>query len=59
MIIVSASVGFLWYTLVREAQTIQPLLPALQSWWMKLHVPATSSGMGRLYRSYDGLCLPD
>lgn len=47
MIIVSASVGFLlWYTLVREAQTIQPLLPALQSWWMKLHVPANFIGYG-------------
>jgi cytochrome c-type biogenesis protein CcsB len=47
MLIVSASVGFLlWYTLVREAHEIQPLVPALQSWWMKLHVPANFIGYG-------------
>ncbi|HMN20371.1 MAG TPA: c-type cytochrome biogenesis protein CcsB [Ottowia sp.] len=47
MLVVSASVGFLlWYTLVREAHEIQPLIPALQSWWMKLHVPANFIGYG-------------
>ena len=47
MLVVSAAVGFLlWYTLVREAHEIQPLLPALQSWWMKLHVPANFIGYG-------------
>ncbi|MBU2407403.1 MAG: c-type cytochrome biogenesis protein CcsB, partial [Gammaproteobacteria bacterium] len=47
MLVVSASVGFLlWYTLVRNAQEIQPLVPALQSWWMKLHVPANFIGYG-------------
>jgi cytochrome c-type biogenesis protein CcsB len=47
MLIVSAAVGFLlWYTLVREAHEIQPLVPALQSWWMKLHVPANFIGYG-------------
>jgi cytochrome c-type biogenesis protein CcsB len=47
MLIVSAAVGFLlWYTLVREAHEIQPLVPALQSWWMKLHVPANFVGYG-------------
>ncbi len=47
MLVVSAAVGFLlWYTLVREAQAIQPLVPALQSWWMKLHVPANFIGYG-------------
>jgi cytochrome c-type biogenesis protein CcsB len=30
----------------REAQQIQPLVPALQSWWMKLHVPANFIGYG-------------
>ncbi|MEO7199861.1 MAG: c-type cytochrome biogenesis protein CcsB, partial [Dokdonella sp.] len=45
MLVVSAAVGFLlWYTLVRGAQEIQPLVPALQSWWMKLHVPANFIG---------------
>jgi len=47
MLIVSAAVGFLlWYTLARDAQQIQPLVPALQSWWMKLHVPANFVGYG-------------
>jgi cytochrome c-type biogenesis protein CcsB len=47
MLVVSAAVGFLlWYTVVREAQAIQPLVPALQSWWMKLHVPANFIGYG-------------
>jgi len=47
MLVVSAAVGFLlWYTVVREAHEIQPLVPALQSWWMKLHVPANFIGYG-------------
>jgi len=47
MLVVSAAVGFLlWYTVVREAHEIQPLVPALQSWWMKLHVPANFVGYG-------------
>ena len=47
MLIVSAAVGFLvWYTVAREASQIQPLVPALQSWWMKLHVPANFIGYG-------------
>ena len=40
-------VGFvLWYSFSREAHTIQPLIPALQSWWMKIHVPANFIGYG-------------
>lgn len=47
MLIVSAAVGFLlWYTIERQAHEIQPLVPALQSWWMKLHVPANFIGYG-------------
>lgn len=47
MLVVSAAVGFLlWYTLVREAHEIQPLVPALKSWWMKVHVPANFVGYG-------------
>jgi cytochrome c-type biogenesis protein CcsB len=47
MLVVSAAVGFLlWYTLVRQAHEIQPLVPALKSWWMKLHVPANFIGYG-------------
>ncbi|MEC4721549.1 c-type cytochrome biogenesis protein CcsB [Noviherbaspirillum sp. CPCC 100848] len=47
MLIISAAVGFLlWYTISREASEIQPLVPALQSWWMKIHVPANFIGYG-------------
>jgi cytochrome c-type biogenesis protein CcsB len=47
MLVVSAAVGFLlWYTVVREAHEIQPLVPALKSWWMKIHVPANFVGYG-------------
>ncbi|MBD3893434.1 c-type cytochrome biogenesis protein CcsB [Hydrogenophaga sp.] len=47
LLVVSAAVGFLlWYTLTREAHEIQPLVPALQSWWMKVHVPANFVGYG-------------
>ena len=47
MLVISAAVGFLlWYTVDREAHEIQPLVPALQSWWMKLHVPANFIGYG-------------
>ncbi len=47
MLVVSAAVGFLlWYALVRGAHEIQPLVPALKSWWMKLHVPANFIGYG-------------
>jgi cytochrome c-type biogenesis protein CcsB len=47
MLVVSAAVGFLlWYTVVRGAHEIQPLVPALKSWWMKLHVPANFVGYG-------------
>ena len=47
LLVVSAAVGFLlWYATAREAQNIQPLVPALQSWWMKLHVPANFVGYG-------------
>jgi len=47
MLVVSAALGFLlWYTFDRGAQEIQPLVPALQSWWMKIHVPANFIGYG-------------
>lgn len=47
MLIISAAVGFLlWYTVERNAAEIQPLVPALQSWWMKIHVPANFIGYG-------------
>ncbi|PTB18191.1 c-type cytochrome biogenesis protein CcsB [Trinickia symbiotica] len=47
MLVISAAVGFLmWYSIARDAQQIQPLVPALQSWWMKIHVPANFIGYG-------------
>ncbi|MES2161194.1 MAG: c-type cytochrome biogenesis protein CcsB [Pseudomonadota bacterium] len=45
--VITAAIGFLfWYTTSRDAADIQPLLPALQSWWMKIHVPANFIGYG-------------
>jgi cytochrome c-type biogenesis protein CcsB len=47
LIVINAAVGFiLWYTYVRHANEIQPLVPALQSYWMKIHVPANFIGYG-------------
>lgn len=47
LLIISAAVGFiLWYTFERQAHEIQPLVPALQSYWMKIHVPANFVGYG-------------
>ena len=44
---ISAAIGFLlWYTFDRGAHEIQPLVPALQSYWMKIHVPANFIGYG-------------
>jgi cytochrome c-type biogenesis protein CcsB len=45
--VISASVGFLlWYHFERAGDTIEPLVPALQSYWMKIHVPANFIGYG-------------
>jgi cytochrome c-type biogenesis protein CcsB len=47
MLIISAAVAFLlWYSASRGAGEIQPLVPALQSWWMKIHVPTNFVGYG-------------
>ena len=47
MLIIAAAVAFLlWYTVSRDAAGIEPLVPALQSWWMKIHVPANFIGYG-------------
>ena len=47
LLVISAAVGFLlWYTFERHAQGIQPLVPALNSYWMKIHVPANFVGYG-------------
>ncbi len=47
LLVVLAAVWFiLWYTFDRGAHEIQPLVPALQSWWMKIHVPANFIGYG-------------
>ena len=47
LIIITAAVGFiLWYTFEKGANEIQPLVPALQSYWMKIHVPANFIGYG-------------
>ena len=47
LLVISAAVGFLlWYSFDRGAHEIQPLVPALQSYWMKIHVPANFIGYG-------------
>ncbi|MFN4263490.1 MAG: c-type cytochrome biogenesis protein CcsB [Thioalkalivibrionaceae bacterium] len=47
MLIIAAAATFLvWYTATREAHVIEPLVPALNSWWMKVHVPANFVGYG-------------
>lgn len=47
LLVISAAVGFLlWYAFDRGASDIQPLVPALQSYWMKIHVPANFVGYG-------------
>ena len=47
LLVIAAAVAFLlWYTVTRDAADIQPLVPALQSWWMKIHVPANFIGYG-------------
>ncbi|MCS3902051.1 cytochrome c-type biogenesis protein CcsB [Methylohalomonas lacus] len=47
MLVISAAVGFLlWYSHSRGAHVIEPLVPALQSYWMKIHVPANFIGYG-------------
>ena len=47
MPVVTAAVAFLfWYARTRDAAAIQPLVPALQSYWMKIHVPANFMGYG-------------
>lgn len=46
LVISSAVIFLLWYSFTRDAFQIQPLVPALKSWWMKLHVPANFIGYG-------------
>lgn len=47
LLIINAAVVFiLWYRFSRGADEIQPLVPALQSYWMKIHVPANFIGYG-------------
>ncbi|MDX2506438.1 MAG: c-type cytochrome biogenesis protein CcsB [Gammaproteobacteria bacterium] len=48
LLVISSAVAFLlWYGFgARGANEIQPLVPALQSYWMKIHVPANFVGYG-------------
>lgn len=46
LVITSVVIFLLWYSITRDAYQIQPLVPALKSWWMKLHVPANFIGYG-------------
>ena len=47
LLVISASVAFLlWYHFEKDASEIKPLVPALKSYWMKIHVPANFVGYG-------------
>jgi cytochrome c-type biogenesis protein CcsB len=47
LLVITGSVGFLlWYHFAKGAHEIKPLVPALQSYWMKIHVPANFVGYG-------------
>jgi cytochrome c-type biogenesis protein CcsB len=46
LVITSVVVFLLWYSFTRDAYEIEPLVPALKSWWMKIHVPANFIGYG-------------
>lgn len=47
LLVISAAVAFLlWYSFERDADKILPLVPALKSYWMKIHVPANFVGYG-------------
>ena len=46
LVISSAVIFLMWYTFERNAAAITPLNNALNSWWMKLHVPANFVGYG-------------
>jgi len=47
MLVITAAASFdLWYAVTRNADHILPLVPALKSYWMKIHVPANFVGYG-------------
>jgi cytochrome c-type biogenesis protein CcsB len=46
LVVTSIVIFLLWYSVTREAYEIEPLVPALKSWWMKLHVPTNFIGYG-------------
>lgn len=47
LLVITAAVAFLlWYHFEKDASEIKPLVPALQSYWMKIHVPANFVGYG-------------
>ena len=46
LVSVAACAFLVWYAMYRGADQIQPLVPALDSYWMKLHVPANFVGYG-------------
>ena len=47
LLVISAAIGFLlWYHFSKGAHEIAPLVPALKSYWMKIHVPANFIGYG-------------
>ncbi|WP_242641643.1 c-type cytochrome biogenesis protein CcsB [Candidatus Ichthyocystis sparus] len=45
-IVVIAGLFMIWYGTTRKSYLIVPLSPSLQSYWMKIHVPANFVGYG-------------
>jgi len=46
LLIITVIIAFLLWYHSRGAQEIKPLVSALRSWWMKIHVPANFIGYG-------------
>lgn len=47
LLVISSAIAFLlWYHFDKNAHEIAPLVPALKSYWMKIHVPANFIGYG-------------
>lgn len=47
MLVISAAIAFmLWFQISQDGAAIEPLVPALKSYWMKIHVPANFIGYG-------------
>jgi len=56
-IITAAVALLLWYTVTLDASAIQPLVSALQNWWMKIQVSANFIGYQVVVHTFSGAPL--